>query len=93
LWVDDDRRRRSLRRLETLGRGDEAKRCAIDGLAGRRSSMLLLLWLLLVLKVLLVGEEEAPALATRGYRCCCPREALVDLNSAQKIEAKLRAEL
>jgi hypothetical protein len=55
--------------------------------------MLLLQWLLLALKVSLV-VEDAPArlleavawLSERGSR-------LVDLNSALKIEAKLRAEL
>jgi hypothetical protein len=77
-----------VRRLEALGRGDEAKGVLFDGWKAWFDAVVVVV----ALKVSLVGEQ-APASATRGCRCCCPREALVDLNSALKIEAKLRAEL
>jgi hypothetical protein len=74
-------------RLEALGRGDKAKGVLFDGWKAWFDAVVGV-----ALKVLLVGEEEAPATATRGCRLAV-REGLVDLNSALKIEAKLRAEL
>jgi hypothetical protein len=73
--------------LEALGRGDEAKGVLFDGWKAWFDAVVVVV----ALKVSLVGEKAA----TRGCRCCCPRGALalVDLNSALKIEAKLRAEL
>jgi hypothetical protein len=74
-------------RLEALGRGDEAKGVLFDGWKAWFDAIVVV-----ALKVLLVGEEEAPARATRGCSLAV-QEGLVDLSSALKIEAKLRAEL
>jgi hypothetical protein len=48
-------------RLEALGRGDEAKGVLFDGLKAWFDAVVVV-----ALKVSLVGEEEAPATATRG---------------------------